>query len=124
MDAPVVDADTEHAVDSDEDDARWHCVLCDGVIAEASDAMTVPGHPAVEPHLNPHGMVFMVRTFHTARIHVHGPMVPAFTWYPGYVWRVGTCPQCREHLGWMYLRVVGDGPQQFVGLIDGRITLR
>ena len=28
--------------------------------------------------------------------------VAADTWYPGYSWRVCTCPHCGQHLGWMF----------------------
>lgn len=124
MDAPGVRAEDEAELEQSEAPAHWYCARCDTLLADAADAVTLPGRPAVEAHLNPHGIVYRVRTFRAAAVAVSGPLVPAFTWYPGYAWRLATCRGCTEHLGWAYLRIVGEGVPSFVGLIDGRITLR
>jgi len=123
MDAPHHDASEEDATETVPEEQWWRCAHCDTPVAHPSHAIELPGAGPVQTHVNPHGIVFLVRTFTTSQLAVSGPMVPAFSWFPGYVWRVGTCPGCRTHLGWAYIRMVGEGLGQFVGLIDTRIHL-
>lgn len=42
----------------------------------------------------------------------------AYTWFPGYAWRLALCAKCGLHLGWHY-RSSGD---DFFGLILNRLT--
>jgi len=56
----------------------------------------------VEKLKNPAGVEFSVITFKTGGCKGVGDWTSDYTWYPGYSWRVCVCPQCGQHLGWMF----------------------
>lgn len=72
--------------------------------------------------LNPVGLVFRIWCFSQAvGLRVSDPASTAFTWFPGYAWRVAHCQGCGGHLGWCY-----DGsatPPRFHALIGDRLRL-
>ena len=56
----------------------------------------------VERLRNPAGVEFSVITFSKAGCQGVGPWTSDHTWYPGHSWRVCLCPQCGQHMGWMF----------------------
>lgn len=110
------------ALDAEAPPPRFKCAACGADIAGEDDVLALPGRDPVELHVNPHGIAFRVLTLADAAARVSGPLYPAFTWYPGYAWRVALCPTCETHLGWRYERVLpAGGPIGFFGLIADRL---
>nr|XP_053601452.1 protein cereblon-like isoform X2 [Plodia interpunctella] len=56
----------------------------------------------VQTLVNPFGIKFEVVTAEKARCENIGPHQGADSWFPGYVWRICTCPHCGQHLGWTF----------------------
>ena len=104
------------ATDSD-DEGRWVCRTCRNPITSRS-ALFGPSHrPQV--FANPHGLVFEILTFRTARGLVGvGGIIAEFSWFPGYAWRVVCCSGCHTHLGWHFTAATADvSPREFFGLM-------
>ena len=95
------------------DDESLYCAACGHRISERAYRIEMSGaHEHV--FVNPGGFQYRVGCFAAAPGCVHdGATETAFSWFPGWVWQVATCAQCRAHLGWIY-RLSG---QQFHGLI-------
>ena len=85
--------------------------------------VAVAGQAARGCYTNPAGIVWEVVTLSRARnLQVEGPSVPAFSWFPGYRWRLALCGGCGEHLGWRYDAVNATiSPPGFWGLIPQRL---
>jgi len=77
---------------------------------------------------NPAGVVFHIGCFEDAPgVRPFGPPSTAFTWFPGYAWRVGACAGCGGHLGWLYqaepnAAAAPPDPPIFFGLILDRLV--
>ena len=56
----------------------------------------------VETLRNPAGFEFQVISFSAGGCQGVGEWSVEASCYPGYLWRVCVCPQCRAHLGWMF----------------------
>ncbi|XP_059049334.1 protein cereblon-like [Achroia grisella] len=56
----------------------------------------------VQTLVNPFGVKFEIVTTEKARCDNIGPRQGADSWYPGYTWRICTCPHCGQHLGWTF----------------------
>jgi len=68
---------------------------------------------------NPYGIEFHIGCFKSAYgCRARGAATRAYTWFPGYAWRLALCAKCALHLGWHY-RSNGD---DFFGLILNRLT--
>ncbi|XP_013787821.1 protein cereblon homolog [Limulus polyphemus] len=41
------------------------------------------------------------------------------TWFPGYSWKIGICPRCGQHVGWLFQEIdkEDDSAIDFIGLI-------
>ena len=83
------------------EDCLW-CACCDHPITSLQQHISMHGKHL--HHLcNPHGLEFDVACFAEAwGALVRGPRADAFTWFPGYTWRLAVCADCGEHLGWYY----------------------
>jgi hypothetical protein len=89
------------------------CRACRTVITGPEHAMEVDGaHRHV--FFNPHGLVFEVGCFASARNVVPtGPKTDEFTWFAGHAWQAVLCAGCAGLLGWRYTSEGGG----FFGLI-------
>ncbi|WP_285907089.1 cereblon family protein [Pseudodesulfovibrio pelocollis] len=89
------------------------CRACRIVITARELAVAMGGaHRHV--FFNPHGHVFEVGCFASARnILPTGPRTAEFSWFPGYAWQAVACAGCAAMLGW---RFTGHG-HAFFGLI-------
>jgi hypothetical protein len=68
---------------------------------------------------NPHGITYYIGCFHEAAgCTAIGEATTEYTWFPGYVWRVALCANCRAHLGWHFQ----SRDDYFHGLIMARLT--
>ncbi|OWR43231.1 hypothetical protein KGM_204280 [Danaus plexippus plexippus] len=54
--------------------------------------------------MNPFGIKFDIVTAKKARCLNVGPSQGADSWFPGYTWKICTCPHCGQHLGWTFER--------------------
>jgi hypothetical protein len=69
---------------------------------------------------NPAGRVFTVLCFKEAPgVAPIGDASGDFTWFKGYVWRIGACRGCDSHIGWRF-----EGETVFFGLIKSNLTDR
>jgi hypothetical protein len=68
---------------------------------------------------NPAGIVFTIGCFSAAEgCAPVGPSSDEFSWFPGFVWRVGICRGCLAHMGWYFSAPSGIA---FWGLILDRL---
>lgn len=98
---------------------RWlHCQRCGRKITREEDRLDVDGrHEHVRT--NPHGITFRFGSFSTASgCAMQGDPVAAFSWFPGFYWRLAMCGGCGIHLGWCF---EGSMPG-FFGLVLDRLT--
>ncbi|CAH0722788.1 unnamed protein product, partial [Brenthis ino] len=56
----------------------------------------------VQTLINPFGVKFEIVTTEKAKCENVGPSQGADSWFPGYTWRICTCPHCGQHLGWTF----------------------
>jgi hypothetical protein len=89
------------------------CRACRTVVTTTDLAVVVNGsHRHV--FFNPHGLVFELGCFASARnVLPTGPKTDEFTWFAGYAWQAVVCAGCAGLLGWRY---TGHG-HAFFGLI-------
>ncbi len=93
------------------------CGLCSHVITQAAHAMDVNG---AHQHncTNPHGFEYLVGCYAQALgCDIKGERNHADSWFPGYQWRLASCGDCQQHLGW-YFDTADDF---FYGLITERL---
>jgi len=63
---------------------------------------------------NPHGYLFEIGCFGDAwGCAPASPPSSEFSWFKGYLWKIGVCRGCSTHLGWVFLSDV----HRFFGLI-------
>ncbi|CAB3250354.1 unnamed protein product [Arctia plantaginis] len=60
----------------------------------------------VQTLINPYKYIFEVLTTHRASCEDEGPNHRAGSWFPGYTWRICTCPHCTKQLGWTFEKVL------------------
>ncbi|XP_072935750.1 protein cereblon-like [Epargyreus clarus] len=56
----------------------------------------------VQTLINPFGVKFEIVTTEKARCNNVGSNQGADSWFPGHTWRICTCPNCGQHLGWTF----------------------
>lgn len=67
---------------------------------------------------NPQGHVFEIGCFDKAAgCAPASPPFSEFSWFPGYLWKIGICRNCAGHVGWIF---VAD-QDRFFGLILDRL---
>lgn len=69
--------------------------------------------------VNPAGRVFEILRVRDARLDAWGVPTEEHTWFAGFAWRVGTCPGCGFHLGWIFDAV--EKANRFYGLITSEV---
>jgi hypothetical protein len=76
-------------------------------------------------HVNPEGTECDFYTFSSCPGAVAlGEATDAYTWFPGYSWRVAMCMNCGFHLGWHYELVSNaQPPMEFWGILVDNVVL-
>ena len=103
-----------------DDDDIIYCKVCGYEITRRGWAISV--RDAYDHTVfNPTGRLFCVLCFEQAAgVTALGAASTAFTWFPGYAWRIAYCQSCSGHMGWVY---EGDGsPNRFFGLIKASLV--
>ena len=98
------------------DDEPRKGVCCAQCLAQVTTADAAIEMQSAHRHTftNPAGVIFDIRLFSVARCLLEGPIIFSDSWFSGYGWRIVTCRDCRQHLGWSYQR---DHSPDFYGLI-------
>lgn len=103
-------------VDEATDDALY-CSDCGHLITRASWRISRRGDHA-HTVFNPAGQLFQIGCYSDAPgATPDGGTSTAFTWFPGYAWRIALCGSCRRHMGWQFF-----GDDDFFGLITARLS--
>ena len=100
-----------------EDKDYLYCNICSSVITRGADRMEVNGsHDHVLT--NPHDFRFHLGCFRDALgCSISGKRTAADTWFPNFQWRLATCAECQQHLGWYF----DNAEVFFYGLISDRL---
>ncbi len=109
-------APDEDPAPSDTEDDPLRCAVCDLPVAHRHDRQGIDG-PAARTFFNPSGILMAVTTFRRAHTAHDGPATTEFTWFPGYAWRIASCPRCGVQLGWRF-----EGDTTFWALLDRAIS--
>ena len=115
----TLDPKLKEIVDKEMDDEPGfvRCASCAYVIARMTDIIEVNGSYQHQ-FSNPYGIQFHLGCYANALgCTISGARTHADTWFPGYQWRLATCTQCDQHLGWYFDR----DAEFFYGLILDRI---
>ena len=102
-------------------DDRGRLLACAGCLqpVTTSAARIQVGGAHEHRFTNPHGFRFHIGCFSTAAgCSATSEPSTAFTWFPGYAWRVEACSRCGAHLGWLF----GSAERSFHGLILDRLA--
>jgi hypothetical protein len=95
------------------------CRVCGQVVTGHEQRLAVDGSP-VHTFFNPAGIVFELGCFRRAPgCAGSGTTSAEFTWFPGYLWQIAFCRNCRKHLGWHFI----SAEDSFFGLILARLQL-
>jgi len=77
------------------------CAFCLHAVTTPAARIAVGGaheHSCV----NPHGLRFHFGCFADASCRPAGEPSVYWSWFPGFSWQVEVCPNCGEHLGWLF----------------------
>ncbi|MBV8756530.1 MAG: hypothetical protein JO257_04625 [Deltaproteobacteria bacterium] len=89
------------------------CIACEHEITDNAQRIDMAGAHE-HTFVNPAGHAFRIGCFGAAPGCAHlSAEETAFSWFPGWAWRVALCGRCGAHLGWGYRNAGG----QFWGLI-------
>jgi hypothetical protein len=104
---------------ADDAEEAIRCRACGQVVTGHEQRLAVGGSP-VHTFFNPAGIVFELGCFRRAPgCSGSGAMSSEFTWFPGYLWQIVLCRNCRMHLGWYFI----SAEDSFFGLILARLQL-
>jgi hypothetical protein len=121
-DRPVADGHPASATGpatADGAEEAIRCRACGQVVTGHEQRLAVGGSP-VHTFFNPAGIVFELGCFRRAPgCTASGAMSAEFTWFPGYLWQIVLCRNCRTHLGWHFI----SAEDSFFGLILARLQL-
>ncbi|XP_033727848.1 protein cereblon homolog [Pecten maximus] len=113
------------------------CRKCGHEIVRAAHLINIPSKMAlrqrnstlggvpeilIQQFRNPHDTHFEVITTGKADVIEDLQKYSDDTWFPNYSWWITTCPQCGQHMGWIY-RINSEGtstdggPELFYGLV-------
>ena len=96
------------------------CAFCSHIIGRSEDRIDVNGS-FDHRFTNPYGLEFHVGCFNDALgCAISGERVAAETWFPGFRWRLATCEECHQHLGWYF----DQADTYFYGLVLGYIQIQ
>lgn len=105
---------------SKHDNNMLWCRACGVHVADITNSVNIvsPGAIKVETRnmlgrnitvqnlVNPYKSIFEVLTTHRASCEDVGQNHRADSWFPGYTWRVCTCPHCSNQLGWTFEKIL------------------
>lgn len=114
------EADSKNKSDKNPAPEQEHlyCAACHHKITQANYKISVQGKDEYT-FFNPGGILFHIGCFQKAAgCIVQGVPTTEFSWFPGFAWQIAYCSACREHLGWLFLRGMGE---YFFGLILVRL---
>lgn len=93
------------------------CRACGNAVTVHENRIEVGGKHH-HTFFNPAGLVFELGCFKAAPgCQAVDEASAEFSWFAGYVWRVGLCRKCLSHLGWQFQ----SGDDLFYGLIISRL---
>lgn len=99
---------------------RLLCAQCRSLIALEPRRVEMSGSHT-HTFTNPAGIVFQIGCFADAPGTTSiGGENSAFSWFPGFVWRIALCAACGEHLGWRFRSE--SSATHFFGLILDKLT--
>ena len=91
---------------------RLLCRKCRSFITHASQAIEFDGSH-IHIRSNPHGVTFQFACFRSAAgAQQEGVATGEHSWFTAYTWRLLSCRQCHQHLGWFFA-----GREKFFALI-------
>lgn len=97
---------------------RLYCITCHQLVTHLDERIVVNGGTEHTVR-NPYGIEFHIGCFKSAYgCRAHGTATGAYTWFPGYAWRLALCANCGLHLGWHY----HSNSDDFFGLILSRLS--
>ncbi len=119
QDRQALDSQLSNLIDDEAPDPSQLivCAACSYVVTQQSQATQVQGS---HQHrcTNPHGFEFLVDCYGQALgCDIVGERHHADSWFAGYQWRIATCADCQQHLGWYF----DQADHFFYGLITDRI---
>ncbi|MGK0222256.1 MAG: hypothetical protein ACI9ON_001495 [Limisphaerales bacterium] len=96
-----------------------YCAICSNVVTKPEERVEINGSHG-HHFTNPHGFEFHVGCFGQALgCTISGQPEAADSWFMGHVWRLASCAECHNHLGWYFSHPTGDN--YFYGLILANI---
>ncbi|HCY86028.1 MAG TPA: hypothetical protein DHV36_12905 [Desulfobacteraceae bacterium] len=99
------------------------CRTCNHTVTKPEFRITVD-QGSVHTFANPAGHVFEIGCFSEAQgCTAASPSSDEFSWFKGYVWRIGICRGCQAQLGWVFSAVKDASPPRFFGLILDQLIL-
>lgn len=100
-----------------EDKNFVYCATCSNILTQADCKIEVNGS-FQHTFTNPHNFTFNIGCFNQALgCDISGEPHAADSWFYGFVWRIASCAECHNHLGWYFSR----RDDYFYGLILDRI---
>ncbi len=95
-------------------DRWWLCRVCRKQIAMVDQTIRIMG-ATEHVFTNPHGITYQIGCFRDAlNCGCVSEPTEAWTWFPGFAWRIVICSTCNQHLGWYFQGQIEAG---FFGLI-------
>jgi len=95
-----------------------YCAMCSHIVSHVDHRIEVQGSHA-HHFVNPHGYRYHVGCYAEALgCAISGEPMAADTWFPGFRWRLASCEECRQHLGWYFANAAD---ASFYGLVIDRI---
>ncbi len=93
------------------------CRNCHARITQAKYAVEVEGQHQ-HTVTNPNGITFKISLYRHAECHAQTEAMSDYSWFVGYEWRIVTCPDCQQHIGWSYQK---GHSLDFYGLISDKL---
>ncbi|VAX01557.1 hypothetical protein MNBD_GAMMA21-2692 [hydrothermal vent metagenome] len=93
------------------------CANCHTLLTHAKYAIAVAGQYQ-HVFTNPNSISFKIRTYQQVECNAETTAVDEFSWFSGYAWRIISCPQCSQHIGWSYHK---QHSPDFYGLIADKL---
>lgn len=113
----------EDKVEKSKDRDPLICAACGERITSIRERVAMNGTHS-HTFTNPHGFTFDIGCFRSAPgCKPLGEATQAWTWFPGYAWRMAVCGGCGAHLGWGYEPAPANAEAGgFFGLILDRLS--
>jgi hypothetical protein len=100
----------------------YQCKVCGNPLTGRDLVIDIGGNTS-HCFTNPSGLEFGFHTFALCPgATVLGDPTDAFSWFPGYRWRIAVCARCGSHVGWHYEAMnPHHQPSEFWGIIVSSI---